>query len=214
MDSERFDIIGSLLRRFRDEARRASNSPGRSERPFGAACINPDLTAGIAERILEAIGVATTVVNVGAGSGSYEPVDKRVVAVEPSATMILQRPRGGAPAVQATAERLPFEADAFDCGLAVLTVHHWADPLAGLRELRSVARNRVVVLTWDQNLWERFWLVAEYLPALASFRPPPGDSSGVDHFGLGIVRSTACDSSVRLSGWIPWSILETPIRLP
>ena len=200
MDSERFDFIGSLLRRFRDEARRASNSPGRSERPFGAACINPDLTAGIAERILEAIGVATTVVNVGAGSGSYEPVDKRVVAFEPSATMIRQRPRGGAPAVQATAEMLPFEADSFDCGLAVLTVHHWADPLAGLRELRSVARNRVVVLTWDQNLCERFWLVAEYLPALASFRPPPGDSSGVDHFGLGIVRSTACDSSVRLLG--------------
>jgi SAM-dependent methyltransferase len=83
--------------------------------------------------------------------------------------MIRQRPGGSAPAVQALAEMLPFEADSFDCALAVLTVHHWVDPLAGLRELRRVARKRVVVLTWDQNLWERFWLVAEYLPALALF---------------------------------------------
>jgi SAM-dependent methyltransferase len=123
----------------------------------------------VAEPIIEAIGVATTVVNVGAGSGSYEPADKRVVAVAPSATMISQRPRGSAPAVQAPAEMLPFERDCFDCALAILPVHHWVDALAGLRELRRVARKRVVVLTCDQNLWERFWLVAEYLQALALF---------------------------------------------
>src|SRR3954447_6910050 len=105
----------------------------------------------IARRVDALLGDARTVLNVGAGAGSYEPVDRAVVAVEPSAAMIRQRPAGGRPGGcpaagggRAWAEALPFDADSFDATLAVLTVHHWTDPVRGLRELRRVARDRVV----------------------------------------------------------------------
>jgi SAM-dependent methyltransferase len=120
----------------------------------------------IAARIDAALGSARTVVNVGAGTGSYEPSGRRVTAVDPSAVMIGQRPPGAAPAVQATAERLPFADDTFDAGMAIWTVHHWADPAAGLSELRRVARDRVVVATWDPAFPGDFWLLSRYLPAL------------------------------------------------
>ncbi|HEY8490486.1 MAG TPA: methyltransferase domain-containing protein [Dehalococcoidia bacterium] len=118
----------------------------------------------IAAHIREALGDARTVVNVGAGTGSYEPADRAVVAVEPSREMVRQRPAGAAPAVQAVAEYLPFPDSSFEAAMAVLTVHHWSDPVRGLRELRRVARQRVVVLTWDQATWESFWLHG-YFPA-------------------------------------------------
>jgi ubiquinone/menaquinone biosynthesis C-methylase UbiE len=86
----------------------------------------------IAARIDAALGDAQTVVNVGAGTGSYEPAGREVVAVEPSAEMIARRPAGAAPAIQASAEELPFEDDSFDAAMAVLTVHHWDDLDAGL----------------------------------------------------------------------------------
>lgn len=117
--------------------------------------------------ILDALGGARTVVNVGAGAGSYEPRDRSVIAVEPSSTMISQRPAGSAPVVQAGAEALPFADRSFDAGLAVLTVHHWRDPTAGLRELRRVARDRVVVFTADIEVWARMWLVRDYFPEIA-----------------------------------------------
>jgi SAM-dependent methyltransferase len=119
----------------------------------------------IARIVDEALGGARTVVNVGAGTGSYEPAGRDVVAVEPSPTMIRQRASDAAPVVQASAESLPFGDGSFDAALAVLTVHHWSDPARGLRELRRVARDRVVVLTWDPKMADAFWLV-EYLPAL------------------------------------------------
>jgi SAM-dependent methyltransferase len=118
----------------------------------------------IARRILDALGDARSVVNVGAGAGSYEPDDRRVVAVEPARTMIRQRPAGAAPVVQGRAERLPLGDGAVDGALAVLTVHHWGDPARGLAELRRVAAARAVVLTWDQPTWESFWLLREYFP--------------------------------------------------
>lgn len=124
----------------------------------------------IAERVWEALGDARTVLNVGAGTGSYEPVDREVTAVEPSAVMRAQRPAGAAPCVAAAAEHLPFEDRSFDAAMAVSTVHHWQDPIAGLRELRRVAR-RVVVLTYDASSvgWrERFWLSRDYLPEFDS----------------------------------------------
>ncbi len=103
----------------------------------------------IAERVRLALGDARTVVNVGAGTGSYEPDDRWVLAVEPSATMRAQRPPHAAPAVAAQAQALPFDDDAFDAAMACVTIHHW-DPLApGLAELRRVARGPVVVLTFD-----------------------------------------------------------------
>lgn len=109
------------------------------------------------------------VINVGAGAGSYEP-EVTVLAVEPSRVMVDQRPVGAAPAVQAVAERLPVRDGAADAVMALLTVHHWRDLAAGVRELRRVARRRVVVLTWDQVVFrERFWLVREYLPEAVAF---------------------------------------------
>jgi hypothetical protein len=121
----------------------------------------------IAAALETALGDAVTVVNVGAGTGSYEPAGRRVTAVEPSAEMIAQRAAAAAPAVQGRAERLPFPDRSFDAATAILTVHHWEDVEAGLAELRRVAA-RVVVLTADPDQFERFWLVAEYLPGIGA----------------------------------------------
>src|SRR4051794_26583567 len=98
----------------------------------------------IAARVHAALGDSRTVLNVGAGAGSYEPADRYVLAVEPSAAMRAQRPREAAPAVQAVAEHLPFDDDAFDAAMATVTVHQWPDLAAGLREMRRVARGPVV----------------------------------------------------------------------
>lgn len=132
----------------------------------------------IARVIHEALGSAMTVVNVGAGTGNYEPADREVTAVEPSAAMIAQRPAGAAPAVQASAELLPFDDDSFDAAMALMTVHHWDDLNAGLGELDRVARERIVIFTWDPTPNEVSWLVGEYLPELANldlFRFPRPD---------------------------------------
>jgi len=123
----------------------------------------------IAARIWAALGDARTVLNVGAGTGSYEPPGRDVTAAEPSALMRAQRPAGAAPCVAAAAECLPFEDQSFDAAMAVSTVHHWQDPIAGLREMRRVAR-RVVVFTFDasDDCWpHRFWLTRDYLPEVA-----------------------------------------------
>ena len=117
----------------------------------------------IAAAIWEALGDARTVVNVGAGTGNYEPPDRDVTAVEPSAVMIAQRPPEAAPVVQAGAEALPFEDDSFDAAMAVLTIHHWSDWRAGIDELRRVA-GRVVLFSWDQSFARRLWVTAEYFP--------------------------------------------------
>jgi SAM-dependent methyltransferase len=123
----------------------------------------------IAARIWAALGDARTVLNVGAGTGSYEPPGRDVTAAEPSALMRAQRPAGAGPCVAAAAESLPFEDQSFDAAMAVSTVHHWQDPIAGLREMRRVAR-RVVVFTFDASDtgWgHRFWLTRDYLPEFA-----------------------------------------------
>lgn len=106
-------------------------------------------------------------VNIGAGAGSYEPEGKDVVAVEPSRTMIRQRSPDAAPAVCAVAEALPFPDACFDAAMAILTLHHWRTPEAGLREMRRVSR-RQLLLTWDPIVFaETFWLVRDYLPGIA-----------------------------------------------
>jgi SAM-dependent methyltransferase len=120
----------------------------------------------IAAVINDALGDARSVVNVGAGTGAYEPTDREVLAVEPSETMIAQRPRRSAPVIQASAEELPLPDDSFDAALAVNTVHHWTDPRAGLRELGRVARKRIVIFLRDPRSGAPFWLVEDYLPAL------------------------------------------------
>jgi ubiquinone/menaquinone biosynthesis C-methylase UbiE len=131
----------------------------------------------IAAHVWAALGDARTVLNVGAGTGSYEPSGRDVIAVEPSALMRAERPADAAPCVAASAESLPFEDRSFDAAMAVSTVHHWQDPIAGLREMRRVAR-RVVVFTFDSSdtAWRRrFWLTRDYLPEVADLlvgRPP------------------------------------------
>lgn len=117
----------------------------------------------IAARLHTALAGMASVVNVGAGAGGYEP-PATAVAVEPSATMLAQRPPGSAPAVRAVAEALPLADDSVDAALAVLTIHHWTDLDAGLAELLRVARRRVVILTWDQAVCREFWLLRDYLP--------------------------------------------------
>jgi SAM-dependent methyltransferase len=114
---------------------------------------------------MAALGTAGSVVNVGAGAGSYEPQDRPVVALEPSATMIAQRQPGAAPVVQASASALPFADKSFDAALAVLTVHHWPDQRQGLSEMARVARKRCVILTWLPGC--SFWLTRDYFPEIS-----------------------------------------------
>jgi SAM-dependent methyltransferase len=121
----------------------------------------------ISALIGEALGDSSSVVNVGAGTGSYEPSDRRVVAVEPSRVMISQR-RSAVPVIQAVAEQLPLRDGTFDAAMAILTMHHWSDSGQGLTELRRVAR-RVVVLTIDPEFARSFWLTAEYFPEIGEW---------------------------------------------
>lgn len=116
-----------------------------------------------------ALGDARTVLNVGAGAGSYEPADRHVLAVEPSDVMAAQRPAGAAPALAASAEELPLRDRSFDAAMAVLSVHHWdAGRERGVRELRRVARGPVVIVTIDPRVSEKMWLLADYLPEVAA----------------------------------------------
>lgn len=113
-----------------------------------------------------ALGDAVTVLNIGAGTGAYEPTNRTVTALEPSIEMIRQRPAGAAPVIRGVAEALPFADSAFDAVMAVLTVHHWSDQPKGLAELRRVARGPTVILTFDPA-HRGFWLT-DYLPELIS----------------------------------------------
>jgi SAM-dependent methyltransferase len=121
----------------------------------------------IAALIAEALGPARTVLNVGAGAGSYEPVGRKVVAVEPSLRMIRQRPAGSAPVLRGVGEMLPFADGSFDSVLASLTIHHWPDRRRGFAEMLRVALDRVVVFTFDPAVSHQFWLVQEYFPGIA-----------------------------------------------
>jgi SAM-dependent methyltransferase len=115
----------------------------------------------IAARVHAALGEARTLLNIGAGTGSYEPRDRWVLAVEPSATMRAQRPAGAAPAIAGRAEALPFDDDAVDAAMACVTIHHWDPPAAGLAELRRVSRGPVVILTFELEslpAWQKEFL--------------------------------------------------------
>ena len=144
MTDARYDVIG------------ADYAATRREDPRLAALIHA------------ALGDAETVINVGAGAGSYEPRDRHVVAVEPSEVMIAQRDPSLPQAIHASAFPLPFEDQSMDAAMAILTIHHWdEDQERGVRELRRVARGPVVVLTIDAEVSARMWLMADYLPEVA-----------------------------------------------
>ena len=120
----------------------------------------------IAQYVFAALADAKTVLNVGAGTGSYEPPDKYVVAVEPSIVMRSQRIQNGKiPAINAKADNLPFDANSFDASMAMVTVHHWPDMDKGLKELRRVTKNQVLIMTFDPDKLDDFWNV-NYFPDL------------------------------------------------
>lgn len=137
----------------------------------------------IAAAIWDALGDARTVLNVGAGTGSYEPADREVVALEPSPVMIAQRPPGAGVGrvrvIQGRAEELPFEDDSFDAVMAVHSDHHWSDRRRGFRECRRVARERVVLFNANPAEAGLFWLTTEYLPEFLDLIPPPFRHRGV-----------------------------------
>lgn len=150
----RYDIIGHGYARTRQEDPR----------------IRAAIEAGL--------GSARSVVNVGAGTGSYEPRDRHVIAIEPSDVMATQRPRTLAPALRGRAYPLPLRDGAVDAAMAVLTIHHWDDHQElGVRELRRVAAGPVVILTCDPEVSSAMWLMADYLPEVAALDrrtfPPP-----------------------------------------
>jgi len=170
-----------------------------------------------AARIHRALEGRRAVVNVGAGAGSYEPERMSVVAVEPSWTMIGQRPPEAAPVVRGVAERLPFPDDAFDVALAVLTVHHWSDPGAGLAEMRRVAPRQVLV-TWDPGFFDRFWLVRDYLPEVtARDSRLPALATVLEHLGPAEVEALPvtedCTDGVLGAYWKrPQAYLDARVR--
>ncbi|MGH9048865.1 MAG: class I SAM-dependent methyltransferase [Acidimicrobiia bacterium] len=123
----------------------------------------------IGAHITAALGEARTVLNIGAGTGSYEPTNRRVIALDPSRVMLEQRPTGSAPVVQGVAETLPFPDDTFDVAMTILSLQHWTDPERGLAEVRRVSR-RQVLLTWDAGFYaDRFWLMRDYFPEVAEW---------------------------------------------
>ncbi len=124
----------------------------------------------ITRAIHNALGDARSVLNVGAGTGSYEPDERMVTALEPSAQMISQRPPGSAKAYQGSAEAMPFADDQFDAAMAVLTVHHWSNLEAGLREMRRAAKGPIVILTFDPE--SRYFWLADYIPEIIALDQP------------------------------------------
>lgn len=153
-------------------------------------------------------------VDIGAGTGSYEPADRFVVAVEPSSVMIAQRAPGAPPAVRGRAEALPFPDGTFDVAMAVLTVHHWADRATGCAELRRVAR-RQVVLTFEPALHREFWLVRDYLPDM----PLPdmtvaetADALGAEHV-IPVLLPADCTDAVLPAHWRrPHAYLDSAVQ--
>lgn len=121
----------------------------------------------LAARLIEALGDARSVVNIGAGTGAYEPRDRLVIAIEPSRTMIQQRPPGAALALQASAEALPLGDATVDAVLAILTVHHWRNQSRAFAEIRRVARRRAVFFTCDPA-FPGSWVTRDYFPVIRS----------------------------------------------
>jgi SAM-dependent methyltransferase len=165
-----------------------------------------------------ALGDARRVLNVGAGTGSYEPTDRQVVALEPSSVMIRQRRAGLAPVIQGQAESMPFATESFDAVMTVLTAHHWSDRQAGLAELRRVAPCRVV-LTFDPEVHNRMWLM-EYLPEIRDLRSASGPTIDEVVYGVGGGSVMAlpvphdCRDGMTVAFWRrPEAYLDPEVRL-
>ena len=164
-----------------------------------------------------ALANARRVLNVGAGSGSYEPPDRQVVALEPSSVMIRQRRAGLAPVIQGQAESMPFATESFDAVMTVLSAHHWWDRQAGFAELRRVARRRVV-LTFDPEVQSQMWLM-DYLPEIRDLRSASGLTIDevVDGVGGGMVTALPvpydCRDGMTVAFWRrPEAYLDPEVR--
>ncbi len=152
---------------------------------------------GLRARIHAALGNARSVVNVGAGTGSYEPNDRRVIAIEPSAIMLAQRPPERAAAIRASAGALPFADARVDAAMAIVTIHHWdRERERGVRELRRVARGPVVILTYDPRVSGTMWLMADYLAEVAA----------LDHCIFPLPEE--------LAAWLGGTVVVEPIPIP
>jgi SAM-dependent methyltransferase len=172
----------------------------------------------IARLIVEALGDAERVINVGAGTGSYEPTDRVVFAIEPSSLMIDMRAQGSAPVVRGTAERLPFRDRSFDAALVSLSLHHWMDWNAGMAELRRIAR-RAVIFTFDPAVHFEPWLVRDYLPEIADLRGShPPDPEAIGHaLGHSTVVTVPipydCHDGFLHAYWRrPWAYLDPAVQ--
>src|SRR5215510_6403617 len=170
----------------------------------------------IAKIIASALGSAQTVLNVGAGTGSYEPTDRSLTAVEPSREMIRKRSPAAAEAIQASAGDLPFDDKTFDASMAILTIHHWPDKGAGLQEMRRVTRGRIVLLTFDPS--HRPWLT-DYLPELAALDEAQAPAMSDYERWLGSVQITPvlvphdCSDGFQYAYWRrPAAYLDPHIR--
>lgn len=172
----------------------------------------------IARQIHDALGRTGPVVNIGAGTGNYEPTDRNVVAVEPSMKMIAQRTGRPAPAVQAVAEALPFGDRSFEVALAVITLHHWTDPVTGLREMARVARRQVVVY-FEPSQTRHFWAF-EYFPtstSLPTVVDPPGERMLAEQLELNEIRAVLvprdCTDGFGVAFWArPEALLDPGIQ--
>lgn len=191
---KRYDVIGRAYSR------------ARREDPY------------IARQIHDALGSTGSVVNIGAGTGNYEPTDRDVVAVEPSMEMIAQRTGRSAPALRAVAEALPFRDRSFDVALAVITLHHWNDPVSGLREMARVARRQVVVF-FEPSQTQNFWAF-DYFPTstgLPTVQDPPGERMLTEHLDLREIRTVLvprdCIDGFGVAFWArPEALLDPEIQ--
>jgi len=172
----------------------------------------------IAAAIDAALGNSRSVLNVGAGTGSYESCRREVIAVEPSRAMIAQRPAGAAPAIQARAEALPFRSGTFDAVMGILTLHHWSDLRAGMTECRRVARDRVVLLTVDMEVCAKFWLYEYFQDMLVNDRSIfPSIDEIVNLLGTAEIRSVPvpadCQDGFLCAYWKrPEAYLDPAVR--
>src|SRR4051794_5267473 len=169
----------------------------------------------ISESIRSALGDARSVVNVGAGAGSYEPDDRYVIAAEPSDVMAAQRPPEIPPALRASAAALPLRDNSVDAAMAVLTIHHWDDELErGIEEMRRVARDAVVILTYDPLVSGEMWLMADYLPEVAELdrRTFPSPQQLVGRLG-GRTRIEVMPVSRDTPDWMLGSFWAHPERV-
>ena len=165
----------------------------------------------IAAQIWSAIGDAARIVNVGAGTGSYEDATRNVVAVEPSAVMVGQRGPGGAPVVRAAAEHLPFPDRSFDVAMASMTVHHWLDLRAGLAEMCRVA-DRQVIFTFDPSMHDALWVFTEYVPASVGFADAAPLEEVIDV--VGTMPGRGRPDARRLHRWVRLGLLAPAGAVP